>query len=119
MKTYQEYYNEWQNSTESRDLSFEEWLMLLLDRKEKEMIDKNYTQGGLTIDSCKDVKVLLDIADDILEKLSKKKLLQMDETDYYISVLEAYGEYKKLGIIKGTELELELEKYRQRENEVY
>lgn len=40
MKTYQEYYDDWLNSTESRDLSFEEWLMLLLDRKEKEMIDK-------------------------------------------------------------------------------
>lgn len=40
MKTYLEYYNDWQNSTESRDLSFEEWLMLQLDRKEKQMIEK-------------------------------------------------------------------------------
>lgn len=41
MKTYQEYYNEWENTTESRDLSFEEWLMLQLARKEKQMIDKS------------------------------------------------------------------------------
>lgn len=40
MKTYQEYFDEWQISVESRDLAFEEWLMLQLDRKEKQMIDK-------------------------------------------------------------------------------
>lgn len=96
MKTYQEYYNDYQNSTESRDLSFEDWLMLLLDRKEKEMIDKNDTQGGLTIDSCKDVKVLLDIADDILEKFDKKELLQMGEDGYYGKVLVEYERFKNM-----------------------
>lgn len=40
MKTYQDYYNEWELSTESRDLSFDEWLMVLLARKEKQMIGK-------------------------------------------------------------------------------
>lgn len=40
MKTYQEYYEEWQLSTESRDLAFDEWLMVQLARKEKQMIDK-------------------------------------------------------------------------------
>lgn len=40
MKTYQEYYEEWQLSTESRDLAFDEWLMVQLARKEKQMINK-------------------------------------------------------------------------------
>lgn len=40
MKTYQEYYDEWVFSTESRDLSFEEWLMFQLDRQKEQMIDK-------------------------------------------------------------------------------
>lgn len=35
MKTYQEYVTEWENSTESRDLSLVEWLMLQLDRKDQ------------------------------------------------------------------------------------
>lgn len=108
MKTYQEYYNEWQNSTESRDLSFEEWLMLLLDRKEKEMV---------TIDNWNDVRVLLDIADRLLEELDKKELLQIGATGYYSRVFVEYGKYKELGNIKDTELELEEES--QRENEVY
>ena len=100
MKTYQEYYNEWQNSTESRDLSFEEWLMLLLDRKEKEMIDKNdmegFNQGGIAINNWKDVKVLLDIADRVIEVLDKKELLQIGAIGYYSRVLVEYGEYKEL-----------------------
>lgn len=108
MKTYQEYYNEWQNSTESRDLSFEEWLMLLLDRKENKMV---------TIDNWNDVRVLLETADRLLEKLDKKELLQIGATGYYSRVLVEYGKYKEMGIIKGTELELE--EVRQRENEVY
>lgn len=31
--TYEEYYNQWQLSTESRDLAFDEWLCLMLDRQ--------------------------------------------------------------------------------------
>lgn len=97
MKTYQEYYNDWQNSTESRDLSFEEWLMLLLDRKEKEMIGKNDNHGGLhmtKIDNWKDVRVLLYIADNILEKHDKKELVRMGESGYYGKVLVDYEKYK-------------------------
>lgn len=40
MKTYQEYYKEWQLSTESRDLAFDEWLMLQLDRQKQQFIEK-------------------------------------------------------------------------------
>lgn len=38
--TYEEYYNQWQLSTESRDMAFDEWLCLMLDRQKKMGIDK-------------------------------------------------------------------------------
>lgn len=40
MKTYQDYYYEWQISTESRDLAFDEWLMLQLERQKQQIINK-------------------------------------------------------------------------------
>lgn len=38
--TYEEYYNQWQLSVESRDLAFDEWLCLMLNRQKKLDIDK-------------------------------------------------------------------------------
>lgn len=38
--TYEEYYNQWQLSTESRDLTFDEWLCLMLDRQKAIDIEK-------------------------------------------------------------------------------
>lgn len=49
MKTYQEYYDEWQLSTESRDLAFDEWLMLQLERQKRQIINKAWEFIEITI----------------------------------------------------------------------
>lgn len=54
-----------------------------------------------TIDDWKDERELLDITDILLEKLDKKELLQMGESQFYNRVLVKYDIFKNRTIITG------------------
>lgn len=78
MKTYSDYLIEWENSTESRDLSFEEWLMLLLDRQKETLIKNagnwlkenvnNYICVGNTDFGCREISI---VEDELFEDFKK------------------------------------------------
>lgn len=47
----------------------------------------------------KDIKVIVNIADEEIELLSKKELINMGEEGYYTHILNQYSSLKKEGLI--------------------
>lgn len=79
MKTYQDYYDEWINSTESRDLAFNEWLMLLLDRKEREMTEEMRRLNAEWEENLAEVKRQRDAYYDELTRLRQERVELIDK----------------------------------------